>query len=304
MRTLCSFTAALLLLLAASRPLFATGLKQHIPSSPELTGFTITHDPAYYTRETLWDYMNGGAPGYLAYGFEEMATLQVKSLTNHSEMTVDIYDMGSHLNAFGIYSVERIPGARDLPFGAESFHYDTTLCFWQDRYYVKLMAYEMKPETVQSLSAVAALITRKLPKGGETPPLLSVLPQEGRVKNSERYIKSDVLGQAYFNDGYSVEYEKGNRKHTIFLINGKDPREAGNNFQTYRSFIKTIGQITEEAIRLGDEAFAGTHTFYGRVLFARKGSFIVGVVGLHQQNRAHDTVRLIFSRLEQNGRGR
>ena len=144
MRGCFTIIAASLLLLVTGRTLHATELKNLIPSSPELTGFTITHDVEYYTRENLWDYMNGGAPGYLAYGFEEMVTLQVKNLKNHSEIVVDMYDMGNHLNAFGIYSVERVPGGRDLAFGVDSFHYDTTLCFWQDKYYVKLMSYDMQ----------------------------------------------------------------------------------------------------------------------------------------------------------------
>ena len=301
MRGSFAIIAASLLLLVTGRTLHATELKSLIPSSPDLTGFTITHDPEQYTKENLWDYMNGGAPGYLAYGFEEMVTLQVKNLKNHSEIVVDMYDMGNQLNAFGIYSVERIPEGRDLTFGVDSFQYDTTLCFWQDKYYVKLMSYDMQPETAQSLSHLAALITQKMPKKGEPPHLLSIFPAEGRVKKSERYIKCDVLGQAYFTDGYSVDYDNGNNQHKIFLIHGKDPQEAGKNFHTYRDFIKTIGQITDEDIKIGDQAFAGTHNFYGRVLFARTGSYIIGVVSFNKQKSAQDTINLMFSRLKQNG---
>jgi hypothetical protein len=301
MRGSLSIVAASLLLLVTGRTLPATELKSLLPSSPDLTGFTITHDPEQYTKENLWDYMNGGAPGYLAYGFEEMMALQVKDLKNHSEIVVDVYDMGNPLNAFGIYSVERIPEGRDLTFGVDSFQYDTTLCFWQDKYYVKLMSYDMQPETAQSLSRLAALITRKLPKKGEPPHLLSIFPAEGRVKKSERYIKCDVLGQAYFTDGYSVDYDNGNNQHKIFLIHGKDPRESGKNFHTYRDFIKTIGQITDEDIKIGEQAFAGTHNFYGRVLFARTGSYIIGVVGFDKQSSAKDTITLMFSKLAHTG---
>jgi hypothetical protein len=245
--------------------------------------------------------MNGGAPGYLAYGFEEMVTMQVKNLKDHSEIVVDIYDMGNHLNAFGIYSVERIPGGRDLEFGVDSYQYDTTLCFWQDKYYVKLMSFDMKPETTQSLSSLATLITQKMPKKGEPPHLFSIFPAEGRLKKSERYIKGDVLGQAYFTDGYSVDYADDNNQHKIFLIHSKDPQETRQNFDKYLAFIKTIGQITDEDIKIGEQAFAGIHNFYGRVLFARKGLYIIGVVSFDKQNSAQDSINLMFSRLKQNG---
>ncbi len=298
MRVCCAIIAASLLLLVTSRTLHATELQRLIPSSSELTGFAITHDAEYYTKENLWDYMNGGAPGYLAYGFEKMVTLQVKSLKNHSEIVVDLYDMGNHLNAFGIYAVERIPGGRDLAIGVDSFQYDTTLCFWQDKYYVKLMSYDMQPETAQSLSRLATLITQKMPKKGAPPHLFSIFPPEGRVKKSERYIKSDVLGQAYFTDGYSVDYDSTTDHHKIFLINSKGLEEARQNFHTYRDFIKTIGQITGEDIKLGEQAFAGTHTFYGRVLFARTGAYIIGVVRFNQQSSAEDTINIMISMLK------
>ena len=68
----------------------ATELKTLVPSSHEFTDFKITHGAEYYTEENLWDYINGAAPAYLAYGFEEMATMQVKNLKNHIEVVIDI----------------------------------------------------------------------------------------------------------------------------------------------------------------------------------------------------------------------
>ena len=300
MRGCFSIIVISILLLVTSETIQATELKTLIPSSREFTDFKITHDVEYYTEENLWDYMNGGAPGYLAYGIEEMVTMQVKNLKNHIEVVIDIYDMGNHLNAFGIYSVERVPDGRDLDFGVDSYQYDTTLCFWQDKYYVKLMSYDMKPETAQSLSSLATLITQKMPKKGEPPYLFSIFPVEGRLKKSERYIKCDVLGQAYFTGGYSVEYDNDSNQYKIFLIRNKDPLETKQNFHKYLDFIKTIGQITDENIKIGEQAFAGIHNFYGRVLFARKGLYIIGVVNFDNKNSAQNIINLMFSRLKQN----
>jgi len=300
MRGCFSIIVISILLLVTSETIQATELKTLIPSSREFTDFKITHNVEYYTEENLWDYMNGGAPGYLAYGFEEMVTMQVKNLKNHIEVSIDIYDMGNHLNAFGIYSVERVPDGRDLDFGADSYQYNTTLCFWQDKYYVKLMSYDMKPETAQSLSSLATLITQKMPKKGEPPYLFSIFPVEGRLKKSERYIKCDVLGQAYFTGGYSVEYDNDSNQYKIFLIRNKDPLETKQNFHKYLDFIKTIGQITDENIKIGEQAFAGIHNFYGRVLFARKGLYIIGVVNFDNKNSAQNIINLMFSRLKQN----
>jgi hypothetical protein len=163
------------------------------------------------------------------------------------------------------------------------------------------MSFDRKPETTHSLSSLATLITKKIPKKGKPPYLFSIFPAEGRLKKSERYIKGDVLGQAYFTDGYSVEYDNGNNQFKIFLIHNENPVVTKENFQKYLIFIKTVGQITDDNIKSGEQAFAGIHNFYGRVLFARQGLYIIGVVNFDKRNGAQDIINLMFARLKQNG---
>lgn len=297
MKDYISILLSLMLVLANAMVIKAEELKSLIPLSSELAGFKITQESEYYNKENLWRYMNGGAPGYLAYGFEEMVTFHVVNLKNRLEIVIDIYDMGNNLNAFGIYSVERVSEGRDLEFGIDSFQYDTTLFFWQDKYYVKLMAYDMTPETAQSLSRLAQIITQKIPKKDKRPHLFTVFPEKGRLKKSERYIKCDVLGQEYFADGYSVDYDRDNNQYKIFLIRGRNPKETEQNFKKYLTFIKVVGHVTDDHIKVGEQAFAGTHNYYGRVLFARKGPYIIGVVGFDNQNITQEIIALMFSRL-------
>lgn len=276
----------------------AEELKSLIPLSSELTGFKITEKPEYYNRENLWDYMNGGAPGYLAYGFKEMVTFGIMNMKNRLEFVIDIYDMGDGLNAFGIYSVEKLPDGRDAECGIDGFQSDKVLFFWQDSYYVKLMAYDATPKTAQSLSLLAQVITQKIPKKGSRPHLFSIFPEKGKFKKSERYIRRDVLGQDYFTNGYSVEYEKDGSKYQVFLICGDNAKETKQNFQKYLTFIKTAGgKLTDEHFKVGEQAFVGTHNFYGMVFFARKGAYIVSVLGLDNWQVAQKIITVMFSRL-------
>jgi hypothetical protein len=272
-------------------------LKKLVPSPSELTGFKVTEDPRHYNRENLWDYMNGGAPGYLAYGFKEMVTFHVMKMENGPEVAVDVYDMGDSLNAFGIYSVERLPDGRDAPYGIDGFKSDKMLAFWQGSYYVKLRAYDATPETAQSLSLLAQVITQKLPKEGGRPPLLSIFPEKGKLERSERYLRRDVLGQDYFTNGYRVEYGKDGSTYQVFLICGNSAEETKGNFQEYLAFMETVGTPSREDLKIGEQAFAGAHDFYGTVLFARKGAHIIGVLGLDSTQSAQEIIAVMFSRL-------
>jgi hypothetical protein len=227
----------------------AEELKDLIPSASELTGFKITEEPKYYSQDNLWDHINGAAPGYLNYGFQEMVTFVVVHAKNQIEIITDIYDMGDSLKAFGMYSIERKPEGSTEEFGGGSFQSENALNFWQDRYYVKFIAYDIKPETAGTLSLLAHIITRKIPNKGKVPSLFSIFPEKGQVERSERYITRDVLGQDYFTHGYMKEYNQDDNKYQIFLIQGENHKETLQNFQKYLTLKGTAGQITHEHFR-------------------------------------------------------
>lgn len=275
----------------------AEELKSLIPLRSELTGFEITEGPKYYDQDNLWDYINGGAQAYLAYSFEEMVTFTVMNSKDRLEIVADIYDMGDSLNAFGIYSVERSPDGHAVQFGSDGFRSDIMLYFWQGRYYVKLIAYEVTPETAKALSRLAQIITQKIPGKGGRPRLFSIFPEKGQLRGSERYIARDVLGQHYFANGYRMEYDQDDDVYQIIVIRAEKPEAAKQHFQRYLSFVGTVGQVTHERLEIGEQAFAGTDHYYGTILFARKGAYIIGILGLDSQQGAQEILTVVFSRL-------
>lgn len=286
-----------LALLLVSSMLKAEELKDFIPSANELAGFKITKKPKYYNQGNLWNYINGAAPGYLAYGFQGMVTFIVMYQKTQVEMITDIYDMGNSLNAFGIYSIERGPEGSTEEFGGGSFQSENTLYFWQDRYYVKLMAYDITQKTGKSLSLLAHIITQKIPKKGRIPHLFSIFPEKGQLERTERYMSRDILGQDYFTNGYSIEYDQYDNKYQILLIQGENTKKTKENFKKYLTFKSTLGQVTYEHSTIGEQAFVGIDNFYGTVLLARKEAYIIGVLGLNNQEIAQEIINAMFSRL-------
>src|SRR5512139_200439 len=94
-------------------------------------------EPVFY-GENLFEYIDGGAEVYHQYQF--VGLVHQKYRAGEVELTVDIYDMGGAVNAFGIYSVERAPGYNYVPIGAEGYLNDLVLNFLQGPCYVKLLA--------------------------------------------------------------------------------------------------------------------------------------------------------------------
>jgi hypothetical protein len=268
-----------------------------IPTVAELAGFQITEAAQYYDAGNLWDYIDGGAPGYLAYGFKQAAAFTVVHSADQLEFVVDIYDMGDALNAFGIYSSERAPDGTAANAGSEGYRTENALFFWQDRYYVKIVGYAAAPTMAATSSKLAAILSRKLPPRGAPPKLFSAFPQEGRVPRSERFLARDVLGQRFLRNGYIVEYTKKDGKYRVFLIRGANAAEARQNFQQYRKFVESNGAISARP-RIGEEAFAGRAGAYGALLVARQGRYMLGVLGLDDPDAARAIIVSLFSTLD------
>jgi len=92
----------------------------------------------FYSSD-LYRYMDGGADIYLKYGLVALAHREYKRAG--VDMTVDVFDMGGPLQAFGIYSAERSPEYRFIDIGTEGYSSESTLNFLQGRYYVRLSAF-------------------------------------------------------------------------------------------------------------------------------------------------------------------
>jgi hypothetical protein len=276
----------------------AGDLRKRLPPEERLAEFKMVGEPATYSPADLWRYINGGAPGYLAYGFEDLVTFTAIHQERKLEIVVDIYDMGKPINAFGIYSVERSPDGERIELGGGGFVAGGVLYFWQDRYYVKLMANAITPETNRLLSELAGIVSRDLPDTQALPKQLAVFPEEGRIKNSDRYIRTDVLGQDYLQNAFRVEYSQKGHQYSIFLIEGTSPKKSALNLEKYMAYLDEGRELFKQVPDLGKQAFVGKDSFYGLVIFARKSHFIIGVMGHNDRNAAINIIKAMFARLE------
>jgi len=291
------FLTGLCCLLFVALQLNATDIKKLVPTADELAEFKLTEEPMYYNADNLWDYINGAAPSYLAYGFNEVVTFILMHQQDSTEFVVDIYEMADTLNAFGIYSIEKAPQAESVAIGSQAFQAGNTLFFWQDKYYVKLIAYDDSPAVDAALTKIGKTVSQKLPQNGRQPHLFTVFPRENQIKGSERYQAQDVLGQSYLKNGFRLNFQQGDQTYFVFLIQSHHSEATRDQFQKYQNYIQRSGQITDKALNLGEEAFAGTDDYYGKILFARQGVNIIGVLGHPQPNRAPKIIQEMFSRL-------
>ena len=101
----------------------------------EFEGWKWDEKEMKYDSKTLFDYIDGAAELYLAYGFQ---SLSVRRLVKSSQppITVELYEMASSEDAYGVFSFERQD--EDIGIGQGSEFGGGLLRFWKGRYFVSI----------------------------------------------------------------------------------------------------------------------------------------------------------------------
>lgn len=168
---------------------------------PQKTGnWAISEKDNKFDKQKLYEYIDGGAELYLSFGFKK-AYNRTLSAVGQPDMIVDIFDMGSAKNAFGVFTYSR--EVIDTTFGQGSQYTTGLLQFWKDRYYVSILA---SPETEQSKQAIftmAEKIDLAIGEKGDLPTILKLLPPDSLDQASVRYF----FHSAWLNSYYFISNE-------------------------------------------------------------------------------------------------
>ena len=137
-----------------------------------------------YTAATLSTYIDGGAELYISYGFQGALALKYVDAAEN-EIAVDVFDMGSSYDAFGVFAHSRETIASEVGQGSE--YAAGLLTFWKDRYYVSILTYPETPAKKDVVFRLGRMIAGAIKEEGPLPPVLSLLPADGLVPESVHY---------------------------------------------------------------------------------------------------------------------
>jgi hypothetical protein len=160
-----------------------------------------------YDADNLWEYINGAAELFISYGVRNCHTTDLTS--GDLTVTVDLYDMGTPLNAFGVFereaSGEPVEVA-DAVAALVSPPYQALLLRGSTYAKVNVHEGEMTMEAGQGLlEALAAA----LPGQTSMPSEFQLLPSSGKVAGTESYQAEAFLGLTELTDCVFAEYSDG-----------------------------------------------------------------------------------------------
>ena len=268
--------ALLMVLPAPGRGLAAGGLAGLLPAPSCGAGWQVEGKATLYDKETLSDRIDGEAELYFPYGFQGMAAARYLSgKAPGAGMDLELYAMGSLLDAFGMYANYRQKEGRSVAVGAQSNLAGSQLFFYQGNYFVHLQITGSDAADPEALAACGRSVAARLPGPSTRPAELAVLDRPDLVKGSERYLPESLLGYDFLNRGVMADAVVEGGDLQMFLLLGTTAESAAAALQRFRAQIPA-GKL--EAAGKDAQFLEGADPLYGPVTVLRKGPCLAGAL--------------------------
>ncbi|HOV75695.1 MAG TPA: hypothetical protein PK967_17190 [Candidatus Hydrogenedentes bacterium] len=237
--------------------------------------------PAVYDAKNLFELINGEAELYFPYGFKRtIAVTYASAPETGGKISVEVYELGTPLDAFGVYSNYRDERSRLEPFGAEGFMGTTQVLFFQDRFFVKIRLGGKTANGREALRSCAEAVSRVLPPNKEMPEEVKLLRFTGVIPQTTRYVAQSVLGYDFFTMGLTAGAVVATKPVTLFVVLGMSPKDAGDTLNRYIAHLEqNNGRYRWEELPEGRTLLA-VDPLYKGVLAASVGNYVIGVAKL------------------------
>jgi hypothetical protein len=233
---------------------------------PRVAAWSRTEAARSFFPESLFEYIDGAAESYLSYDFRELLVVDLEKKGTEATLTLEIYDMGSPVNAFGIFGAERYPENKAVAIGELGYLEGESLNFMAGRFYVKMLGFGLGEETGSILAGVGAQVAAAVKVKGPLPAFVLAFPKENLVAQSEKFVKKNFMGYEFLRDGYVAAYKADGREMEAFFIEAVSEKDAQGMLEKLLEALAGDKQ-TPERLALGYHSRNryGQHLYIGRV---------------------------------------
>ena len=238
---------------------------------PGGAGLKPAGERQFYSSD-LYRYIDGAADAFL--GFDLVAMVHQEYKAKDADITVDIYDLGTALNSFGMYAAERSPSYQFLSLGGEGYVSDFILNFFQGRFYVKLSAFSNSGGMGPDLAPVAEAISVRIGAGKSMPAALAILPAQHRVAKSEKFVNKSPLGHDFLSPALEASYLIDGKPMLLLISKASDAAGATTRVHQLQDYFRKSGKI-EPGPDIVTGAFSGSNQYEGNIVFFSRGIYAV-----------------------------
>lgn len=267
----------------------------------ESQGWKWDGKATHYDARSIFDYIDGSGELYLAYGFKDLSVRKLAK-TGRPPITIEIYEMASSEDAYGVFSFEHQDESAGIGQGSEWG--GGLLRFWKGKYFVTVYAEGEGKDVESAVLNLGRTAAHAIPPGAE-PKILQSLP-DGRLgldEKSIRLVRSHILlNQRFFishqnilhlnreTEAVLATYLREKEKIHFLLIRYQTPAKAE---QAMKSFSHSYMPEAKGKDRLKTEEGKWT-------ILRQSKDYLMIVFGA---DRAADGESLLKSTEEKLGRG-
>ena len=261
---------------------------------PQIEGWKLSEKPRLFNYDNLYDYINGNCELYFSYGFQGLISAIYSNTEDPGKsVSIDIYDMGTPLNSFGVYSSTTHPDLTYKAIGCEGMVSSLQVKFWRDRYEVEINSRTTEGDTQMMIQEIAEFTSKNLP-GCRTLPQLTWLPENGQVAHTLKYIADGFLGQGFFPGGLEALYRVDGEEVRGFLSNCGNEDQAKQLWNQYRESLHSFSGI--EITDKGDH-FEAFHRYSGYTWAGYQGPWFYGALSEDNANHSREIAGKIMENL-------
>ena len=171
-----------------------------LPSDGGLSGWVQSRASSTYEGKTLYRDRASSPDLYYAYGFKRQAEVEYETPQFGSKplILLEVFDMGSPENAFGIYNFHTYPKMKFEWVGCKAMLSGNYLRFSKGKYFIQIEGYEIATGIREGMVTLAKIIATQIKDPSPEPPILALLPSRNKVNGSVKLFRSNwVLRQLY-----------------------------------------------------------------------------------------------------------
>ncbi len=215
----------------------------HAALPDRIEAWTAVPEDRFFDEQSIFDYIDGAGEVYRAYNMRRCLSRRY-SASGQPDIVLDIFEMGSAADAFGVFTHDR--DGDEARIGQGALYRPGWLSFWKDRFFVSIYAHEESEAAERALKALGARVADLIPSQGAWPAIISRLPTGGLVGGRVRYLHHPVvLNYHYYisdenilhlgsrTEAVLAEYQRGAGRALLLLVrytNASEAQEASAGF--------------------------------------------------------------------------
>ncbi len=254
------------------------------PDCGLVPGWRQQGDARRYGPDTLYQYKDGGADAYLAFGFARMQAVTCVD-GRGNEIAIDVSEMGDPDHAWGFLASNLAPGEEA---GSARQVLPTSAMLARGAYFVEMLAQPGRDHRAP-LAAFLDALQARLPGAAHVPRAAAVFPPDGIEPGSLRFVPQSLLGIRLLGAGFIARYGSGR----AFVVEEATSEAARDTFSRLRERFAAARPGTA----IGVEAFEAEDPYLGGLIVFRKGKRVAGVANIPPGRDARPLAQALAARL-------